>query len=226
MITFEDSVVEISGLIDKRKSSWRLQNPEWEDVKQIILIKIWKKFDQYDENRPLENWANVVITRSIINLLRDNIYKSARPCISVDVYGNPCVYNMGDNTCSFTKSGIQCGECKAYANWQKKKESQANLGAPVSLEDHEDESNNLQSDFLDIEATKEKIDAILLKRLNTWDKNLYQYMYIDHLSEAKVFKKLKVEYTKTSKARLAPQIAKARKRFKIAIKQIIEEIGL
>lgn len=227
-IKFEESIPELLKLIEKRKSKWRLQQPEWEDVKQEILIRIWQKFDQYDSSKgPLENWANVVITRAIINLLRDNIYKSARPCISANQYGNPCYYNTGENTCGFTKSGLQCEECKAFAKWKKSyKEIQFNLNTPLSLENHVDESKKNFFDSVDIADLKIDMDKKMLERLSVWDAKLYKFVYIDNLSKKQICKKLKMGDSEESEAKISLQITKAKSRFKLLATEILEEIGL
>lgn len=189
-VTFEESVDFIKNQIVKRKSTWRLSTLEWADVEIQILTHIWQKWHLYDPNKRMENWVNTVITNFIKNLLRDNLTKFSRPCIL------GCVYNLGGNACGFTKSKTQCNECKLYANWQKKKESQFNIKSSLPLENHSQEINNKQSDFIDIDKAKSVIDEKIKTKLNRRERKIYKMLFIEYMTPQETSDALKIEDSK------------------------------
>jgi DNA-directed RNA polymerase specialized sigma24 family protein len=141
---FEELLPVIITNIEKRHSSWRLSVLDWEDVSQMLIIRIWNKFHLFDcEKGPFENWVNRVISNAITNIIRDNHYKWGRPCIL------GCTYNLGCDNCGYTANGKQCDDCPLFATWRQKKEQQYNIKSSLSLEDHSDEVANVMTDFID-----------------------------------------------------------------------------
>jgi RNA polymerase sigma factor (sigma-70 family) len=214
-ITFESQVDFIKEQIKKRESKWRLQNPPWEDVEMILLERIWQKFDTYDQTQPLENWVNTVITNFTKNLLRDNLTKFSRPCIL------GCAENLGGNACGYTKSGIQCAECKLYATWQKKKESQFNIKASLPLENHFQEVNNKQSDFINIDSAKKVIDEKIKNKLNRRERKIYKMLYIKYMTAQEASEALKSQKSKIYKNESYAKILEFQKKIIKLSKQII-----
>lgn len=179
---FREAVPQLQELIAKRRASWRLTSVmEWEDVASILLTRIWKQFKHYDPTRPLDRWANTLITHAITSLLRDNLYRWARPCIAATSYGDSCSFNTGGNSCAWTKSKVQCAECPIYAKWEKKKQAKFAVATPLSLEDHVDSSNARSYAFVDYDLAKTTIDAKMMKRLTGTERKLYKLLYIKRL---------------------------------------------
>lgn len=214
-VTFESQAEFIKDEIKKRESKWRLQNPSWEDVSAMLLTRIWEKFHKYDQTKPLQNWVNTVITHHTINILRDNLTKFSRPCIL------GCAENLGGNGCGYTKSGVQCGECKLYATWQRKKESQFNIKASLPLENHFQEVNNKQSDFINIEAAKKVIDEKIKDKLNRRERKIYKMLYIDFMTAQEVSSELKKQKSKLYKNESYAKILEFQKKVIKLSKQII-----
>lgn len=59
--TFEDKYSEIIQEIKKREAKWQLSYPAFEDVTQMLLIHIWKKWNYWDQNTSFESWLNFII---------------------------------------------------------------------------------------------------------------------------------------------------------------------
>lgn len=90
MIKFEAKYEVIRDYIRKRRNKWQKLLPpsmEFEDVEQIILSHIYRKWDLWDQSKPMENWVNSVISNQIINLTRNNYMNYAKPCLN-------CPYNL------------------------------------------------------------------------------------------------------------------------------------
>lgn len=222
---FEAHVPELRLILARRKSSWTLTTMEWDDVEMILLARLWNKFHLYEpEKGPLENWANKLISRAISNLLRDFLYKFSKPCITAGPSGGMCVFNLADNGCSYTPSKTKCSECKLYARWAKKKESLFNIKSSLPLDSHSQEVQNLQEDFLDIEAAKKVIDKKMLEQLNIHDGLIYKYLFIDHLSMEEVGKLMK--YKTSNNSSVSQVLRKLVIKFKQMTKTIIDNEDL
>ena len=68
LFTYADKKAEIDEELKKRRHKWYLNSLGWfdfEDVEQIIRVHIHKKWDQWDQSRPLKPWMNKIITNQI-----------------------------------------------------------------------------------------------------------------------------------------------------------------
>ena len=191
-LSFEERYDSIVREIEKRRRGWTLVSVDFDDVKQIILIHVAKQLRLYDPRKgQFTHWLNGLISNQIRNELRNNYTKHARPCIQ------GCPFNTGGETCSQTTSGKQCGECKVYATWEKRKLAHHNVRQTLPLENHVQEVHNLKGDFVDIAASKKVIDRVIMGKLNKHERRLYRLLYINGKSEEEVGKMLK--YRKTGK---------------------------
>lgn len=228
-LPFDDVAEMIQRQISFHRSSWTYSKLEWEDVAQMILIRVWKKYELFDPNKaPLGGWVNTVIVNALKNILRDNLYKSARPCIQ---HGG-CAFDTGGDMCSQTPSGLQCEECPIFRKWKDKKEAQYNITASVSIENHSQEVNSLPEDFINIDEKKKELDKRILKRLNTrLDKNMYRMLFIKHLTPQQVsdfLKNKEIERIKSIKGETF-QVSRAPGyqlvlKFQIRVKEIARDI--
>lgn len=236
-VRFNAAAPRLQELIGKRKNSWTLTAViEWQDVASIILNKLYVGFWRYDPIRPLDHWANVVITNALNNLVRDNLVKILRPCLSANSYGARCFYNEGGNQCGWTKSGVQDSSCKFMAAWEKKKKSKHAIATPLSLDDAGlDESSphsfhdTLSSDpgiGLDFEGAKKTIDAKMLKLLDKNEATLYRLLYIRNLTPEVVGKKMGYKKQANSDIPGYLKIRKSMERFREMAAYIISQEGL
>jgi RNA polymerase sigma factor (sigma-70 family) len=178
---FKTLIPIIDQEIYKRKAKWTLTSVDFDDVAQKIRLHVFEKYSTFDPKKgEFTHWLNKLITHRILNILRDEYTKVARPCVL------GCAMNTGGDTCSHTPSGKQCSECKLYKKWQAKKEVKYNLKQAVPLENHSQEVESIQSDFVDIEASKKIIDEKIKSKLKPIEWKIYKLLYIDNKSEEEV----------------------------------------
>jgi len=224
---FSSVVVDLQALIDKRKGSWKLTSiMEFDDVRSILLAHLWNNFSRYDRTKPLDRWANTVISNALKNLLRQNCYKNARPCIAATSYGNPCAYARGCDGCAWTKSGKQDSSCGFYKAWLDKKQAKFAVATPLSIENHIDESHSIQSDFVDIEGAKKVIDDKIIGKLNEEEAKVYHLLYIEHMDLKEVGKKMRYKKQKNSDVPGYLVLRTIQLRIKELARVIIEEQNL
>lgn len=211
-------------LIARRRHKWKMTTMAWDDVAQMLLIRVWKQYRLFDPTRaPFENWCNFLISNEWKNILRNILFIHSPPCIG----RGGCVHNQGGDSCGYTPSGLKCAECPLYANWQKKKQGEHNIKATLGLDAHPQEVHNTQSDTFDVEAAKTRIDAIMLKRLNPFDRRIYRLLLIKHLTpmetSVELKRKLKKRKLKEGEGCGYQSVLATLTTFKAMIKQIIDE---
>lgn len=188
---FREAAPELQLIIAKRRATWRLTSVmEWEDCASHLLTRLWKQFDKYDPEQPLDRWANTVITNAFNNLFRDHYVKNSKPCCAATCYGAACSYNAGGDLCSWTKSGVQDASCKFYAHWLKRKHAKFAVATPLSMAAHEHETHTKFDEHMDIDGAKKLIDENIKRRLTKEEYRIYRYLYIDHLSIDEAAKKM------------------------------------
>lgn len=184
LFSFEDKIDAINTEIAKRRPKWMLNcisYLDFDDVSQIIRIHIYKKWDQWDQKRPLVNWVNTIITNQLINLVRNHYGHVAPPC-------NGCDANQGGNLCSTTFSGTKCSECPLYLDWQKNKEPAYNLRLAISLSDPDmvEKDNAVAPKVFDIEDATERLHRLIKASVQSYQWKVYKLLYIDKLTEEEV----------------------------------------
>lgn len=178
-MTFEENAEAIIKEIEKRRGKWRLESIkhlDFDDVKQEIFIHIWSKWEQYDPEKPLLNWVNRVITHQMINKIRNHYGIFARPCISCDM-------NQGGDSCSYTKSKVQCSECPLYREWEKKKKSAYEIALAKELDYHPSEYSYDQDDEIDYIGFLERNELKIKEEINPTAHKIYRYIFIEGHTE-------------------------------------------
>jgi hypothetical protein len=221
---FKRLLPEIRIIVARRRPSWTLSTMAWEDVESVLTTRIYQKLHLYDVLRPFENWCNRLISNEMANLLRQCLYKHARPCLTANPYGGECAFNLGGDRCGFTSTGTQCAECPLYAKWATKKEAAHNLNSSLPLDSHMQEVQSMQSDFVDYETAKPIMDARIMARLNPHEANIYKLLFIDNLSMEQVSKGLK--YKAHNNSQVNQVLRKMVVRFKQLARTILEEEGM
>ncbi len=187
--SFEDSYETINKLLNQRKYKWQLKAITWmdyEDVCQIIKFHIFLKWDKYDPSKPLGNWISTIITNQFINILRNVYLSKQRPCLQ----SGGCYFNLGEDGCGYTQSRKQCSECPLYAIWSSKKKDSHNIHFAVSSENHQKELYSLPSKDYDYELAESRLHEEMEKRLKKNEWAVYQLIYVQHLSDEDVAKKM------------------------------------
>jgi len=195
--TYEEKSDVIDQELRKRKRKWFLTSVAWfdfEDVEQIIRCHIHKKWHLWDQKRALEPWLNRVISNQIKNILRNNYFYFAKPCLSCpfNESKNIAQFDGDSEDCSFTPSGKQCSECPLFQKWSKSKKNAYDVKIPTTLENHDNydlSSLSLGSNF-NIEMAIEKLEIYLKKVLNEKDFECYKMLFIEKMEDEEVAKKL------------------------------------
>ena len=109
--SFEDKSDIIDKAITKQKKKWQLTAITWmdyDDVTQIIKIHIYKKWNMWDQSKPLEPWIGRIIANQLKNIIRNNYTNYIRPCLN-------CPNNSGDDQCRISPNGLQGNFCYLYS---------------------------------------------------------------------------------------------------------------
>lgn len=228
--TYEDKFETIDNEIRKRYYKWHLHALAWldfDDVSQIIRAHIYKKWDQWDQLRPIEPWVNKIISNQLKNILRNNYSNFARPCIS-------CKYNQSkeqgngqiSNLCSLTASGLQSDECPDYAKWYKTRKPAYDIKIPVSLETNPFDRYTVPEDHYSIGGAVISLHLSMRRYLNDRHYVIYKMLFIDHVDEETVAKVL--GYKSNEKGRKAgyKQIKNLKNLYKKVAKKICEETDI
>lgn len=225
--TYEDKADVIDNEIRKRYYKWHLHAIAWfdfDDVSQIIRAHIFKKWDQWDQVRPLEPWVNKIISNQLKNILRNNYSNFARPCLN-------CEHNQSREQadsqvsalCALTPSGLQGNECSLFAKWEKTKKNAYDIKMPLSLEFHAYTQNTDPSDHFDISRATSTLHSKMLRNLTPKHFFVYKMLFIDGISEDEVARIL--GYKSNEKGRKAgyKQIKNLKNQYKNMAKKIIDK---
>ena len=215
-LKLEDHIKEIDSEIQKRKSEWKLTSITWmdfDDISQILRIHIYKKWDMYDDSKPLAPWLNRIITNQIKNLIRNNYGNYARPCLR-------CAASEGGDLCVIYEK--QSSVCPLYAYWEKNKKIAHDIKVPVSLENHKQDISNLENDTLDIEASFRRLNKILPKVLKPIEWKIYENLYIKNLSEEEVAKLMGYKTSEKNRSPGYKQIKNIKKSIITKVKRLIK----
>jgi len=204
-IKFEACINLINTEILKRKNKWTLSTLNWidfEDVSQIIRFHIYKKWNLYDEKKPMLPWTNRIISNQIKNLIRNNYGNYARPCLK-------CAAALGESECRIY--GKQDQGCPMFNNWMKTKKNAYDLKMAVSIEDHSYEINNQVCINSDIQKATQNLHEKMKQVLKPVEWKVYELLYINHKTEEQVCKILKFKYDKEAKSAYNKQLKNIQK---------------
>lgn len=219
-IKFEEKIETIDNELEKRRGKWQLKARSdigFDDVKQIIRLHIWKKWDHWQQDRLLEPWLNKIISHQITNILRNNYTAYSRPCLR-------CPANEGGDLCRIY--GKQSSECSLFAKWANTKKRALDVKLPVSLDDQTIELPN-NSNYIDYEEKIKIINKQMVNKLNSNQFFIYKMLFIDELSEEHVAKKMGYKANEDNrKNKRYKQIENHKKIFISKTKEIIYEEGL
>jgi len=225
-LKYEDLYEVIDVELLKRKRNWFLNSVTWidfDDVCQIIRAHIYKKWDQWDQERPIKPWLNKIIANQMKNILRNHYSNYARPCLN-------CPFNNDAdlNLCSFTKSGQQDKTCPLYKKWEKTKKHAYNVKITLSLENHMHEITGNSETYLDldIQRSSDKLVQELKNTLNDRQFQAFELLFVKNLSDEEVAKQMGFRSTETGRKAGYKQIKNLRKTLKEKAAKILEKKGI
>lgn len=223
MIRFEDRIEIIDNEIAKRRHKWQLTAiayMDFDDVAQMIRAHIYKKWHLWDQDRPLEQWLNRVITHQIYNLIRNNYGNVAPPC-------NGCAFDLGGDLCDYTSSGSKCEQCPLYAKWRKTKAK----GYYIKLAGSIDDENYVEQrsaaiapeDGVDIEKGVVNLHEKMRERLTPNQFKIYSQLFIEGKSEEEVAKEMGYKTTEKNRRPGYKHISNLKKTFLATAKKIMDQ---
>lgn len=194
---FEDNIKQIDHLIMLNVSKWKLKaipSMDKDDIAQILRLHIYTKWELYDPKRPLGNWISTVISRKIKNILRDEYYKFAPPCLSCPAYLGKTT--NGEGECKLF--GICGNACKLYEKWQQDKKHQYDICLPVTSEDHGNEINSRPFHEINFDDQMELLKSKLQEKLSLNDYKIFIGLYIENKTENQISQELGYKTSKNN----------------------------
>ena len=224
-ITYEESYCILEEELNKRRGKWFLTSLAWidfDDVKQIISAHIYKKWEQWDQDRPLRPWLNRIISNQLKNILRNYYSNYAKPCLN-------CPFNQSGVTeenevglCGFTESKMQCNECPLYAKWEKTKKSAYDIKMAVTIENHAHEIKSSSGTSFEIEEAQKRLHEEMRKILSEKNFQIYKMLFIKNMTDEQVAAKLGYKTTETGRKAGYKQIKNLKKQFKAKAEKILK----
>lgn len=218
--TFEEALPIIDKILNSRRSRWTLKavnSIDYEDVCQIVRIHLWKKWEQYDQTQKLEPWVSRIVTRQIINLIR-NIYSShSRPCLK-------CAENQGGDLCG--TFGKQCSDCPLFALWERTKKRAFNVKLPVSMENHLLEVFEMPDNSIDIPRALKIIEEHLKTVLSIKEMKVFTLIYMKGLSDLEVAAAMGFEATEKNRKPGYSRISQINRKILEKVREIREDIDI
>ncbi len=218
MYNFEDKLEQIERALEKKRSKWDLDavpSVDYDDIKQIIMTHIYKKWHLWDQTKPIEPWLSRVVANQFKNLLRNHYGNYARPCLR-------CEHNLGGDSCGLNSSGRQDNSCQLYADWEKRKKSAYDIKLAVTIENHTNEINQRQDEFIDIADATERISEHLKPHLNLKQYMAFRMLFIENHSEEKVASYLGYKTNEKKRSAGYKQIKNLKKIFQEKVKEILD----
>jgi len=218
MYSFEDKIREIETALEKKRNKWDLDavpSVDYDDIKQIIMTHIYKKWHMWDQTKAVEPWLSRVVSNQFKNLLRNHYGNYARPCLK-------CQHNMGGTSCDKNRSGVQENSCAEYADWEKRKKSAYDIKLAVTIENHTNEVQERQDDNIDLEEATEKLSKELKPQLTVKQYTAFRMLFIENHTEEKVANYLGYKTTERRRSAGYKQIKNLKKIFQEKVREILE----
>ena len=196
---------------------------DYDDVSQIIRAHIHRKWDQWDQERPIRPWLNKLISNQMKNILRNHYSNYARPCLN-------CPFNSDSELklCSFTPSGEQDAGCPLYKKWEKTKRHAYNVKITLALDSHMHELQSGESDLLnsDLEGASQKLILELKGTLNSRQFQAFELLFIEKHSDEEVAEKMGFKSTEAGRKAGYKQIKTLKKMLKEKASKILAKKGI
>ncbi len=195
MDTFEDKIGEIDRLLESQRYRWKLEFGyiSFDDIAQIIRTHIYNKFDKWDSTKSsFGAWCSKVILNQMRNQSR-NHYGKLRPPCDIKIAGKICPFNAGETSCTLTKSGLKCSECKQYARWEKGKKIAYSMKLASPIEEFDCPKQYPDFDMImSVDKFHDRMKETLSPKLS----KAYDLLFVQHCSDEKVVKELGFKKTK------------------------------
>lgn len=216
--SFEDKSDIIIKAINKKRNKWQLTAIAWmdfDDVSQIIKLHIYKKWDMWDQSKPLEPWIGRIISNQLKNLIRNNYTNYIRPCLG-------CPHNGGEDQCIISPNGLQGGFCELFKKWEKQKKSGYDLKMPLALENHKKEiEETIDNSFFSF-ASVDMLNDEMKKVLTLKQYNAYVMLFFEKKDEEEVARFMGYKTTEKNRMIGYKQIKNLKKLFREKALEILK----
>lgn len=219
MYSFEEKLPEIEKALERKRIKWNLDALnyiDYDDIKQIIMIHIYKKWQLWDQSKPIEPWLSRVVSNQFKNLLRNHYGNYARPCLR-------CPFNTGGGHCLKTNSKNQDSSCDEYKHWESKKKIAYNIKLAVTMEHHFHELFEKKDTFLDLEGALKRLSKEIKNELTPRQFKAFQMLFIENKTEEQVAKYLGFKTTEKKRSAGYKQIKNLKKIFQEKARDLIKE---
>lgn len=218
--TFDECYPEISAIIEKKRRDWQFKASvmeDFDDIKSEIEAHVWKKWELYDQSRPLGGWVATILKHQFANILRDTYTSTSSPC-------SRCICNTGGSSCSVY--GEQSVECPLFKKWYNTKRHAHNARLPLALEHHTNEANSKPEIIFDLERAIGSLHAKIKARLTRSEWDIYDRLYLRNMSEIDTAKDLGFKTTEEGRSVGYKRIRQVKTTIIKMARQILKEDGV
>lgn len=208
MYSFEDKLKEIEAALERKRSKWHLDAVtyiDYDDIKQVIMTHIYKKWHLWDQSKPIEPWLSRVVSNQFKNLLR-NHYGN---------YVNPCPDQHKEDHDPLT--------CPICTKWRNSKKSAYDIKLAVTMEHHINEICERKDTFLDLELATRKLGSEMKVHLNSRQYVAFKMLFVQNKTEEQVANYLGFKTSEKKRSAGYKQIKNLKKIFQEKAKEIIKE---
>ena len=206
MYSFEDKLKEIEAALERKRSKWHLDAVtyiDYDDIKQVIMTHIYKKWHLWDQEKPIEPWLSRVVSNQFKNLLR-NHYGN---------YVNPCPDQHKEDHDPLT--------CPICTKWRNSKKSAYDIKLAVTMEHHMNEICERRDTFLDLELATRKLESKI--HLNSRQYVAFEMLFVQNKTEEQVANYLGFKTSEKKRSAGYKQIKNLKKIFQEKAREIIKE---
>lgn len=218
MFNFEDKLEQIESAVEKKRNKWDLDAipfVDYDDIKQIIMTHIHKKWHMWDQSKPVEPWLNRVVSNQFKNLIRNYYGNYARPCLR-------CKYAIGNDGCSITVNNKQNSSCSIYKDWEVKKKSAYDIKLAVTIENHTNEVCAAPDQNSDITLAVKKLSIEMKSILPEKKYVAFKMLFLENIPEEEVAKYLGYKTNEKKRTAGYKQIKNLRKIFQEKAREILK----
>ena len=208
MCRFEDKLQEIEVALERKRSKWQLDagaSIDYDDIKQIIMTHIYKKWHLWDQEKPIEPWLSRVVSNQFKNLLRNHYGNYANPC--------PDQHSLDHDPLT----------CPICLKWRQSKKSAYDVKLAVTIENHTNEIHEKKDETLDLDTATKKLSNEIKKELTPRQFVAFKMLFVQNNTEEEVAKYLGFKTSERKRSAGYKQIKNLKKIFQEKAKIIIKE---
>ena len=208
MRRFEDKLQEIEVALERKRSKWQLDavaSIDYDDIKQIIMTHIYKKWHLWDQEKPIEPWLSRVVSNQFKNLLRNHYGNYANPCPDHQFH-----HHDSEN-------------CPICSKWRQSKKSAYDVKLAVTIENHTNEIHKKKDETLDLDTATKKLSNEIKKELTPRQFVAFKMLFVQNNTEEEVAKYLGFKTNERKRSAGYKQIKNLKKIFQEKAKIIIKE---